>query len=277
MTSKFFNKFHFSSEQNLLQDLIEEAISIYGIEVYYLPRNLINYDQLYETDDQSTYTRAIPIDVYLQSVDGFGPEQNIFTKFGLEIRDNITVSFSRRAFEEYIKPITNKPRPDEGDIIYFDMNKKCFQIKYVNNKEIFYELGKLPTYQMTCELFEYSDETFNTGIEEIDMIQNNLSLNILDNTIDTENNNVLTTESGAQILINKFNLQNIDPVVDDNYLNTETGSFIDSSVFNPIGEITSNASTINVGNNVFAEVWTDGTYLYVKNNNTTKRIALSSF
>ena len=220
-----------------MQDLIVDAYSMYGIDVYYIPRNITNYDALYEADDQSTYTTTIPIDVYMESIDGFGGNQNIFVKFGLEIRDQITVSMASRTFDRKIKPTTQQPRPMEGDIIYFNLNKKCFQIKFVNNKELFYQLGALPTYQLTCELFEYSDETFNTGIEEIDSIQTNLSLNILDHVITSEDTNtVLTTSNGTPIVIDKFNVGNVMPVSDNGVLSTESKTIISWDEENPWGE-----------------------------------------
>jgi hypothetical protein len=235
MTNKYFNRYNFGNEQALLQSLITEAIQIYGIDVIYVPRNLTNFDALYLTDDQSTYTQAIRTTVYLQSVDGFGPQQNIFTRFGLEIRDNITVCMSTRIFELDIQPITKQVRPLEGDLIYFDLNKKCFQCKFTNNKEIFYELGKLPTFQLTCELFAYSDETFNTGVPEIDELQGQQSLNILDNVITQDNsNNILTQESGGQITLPGFNTNNIDPVSGNNELARED-NIIDESEENAFG------------------------------------------
>lgn len=237
MTNKYFNRYHFGAEQDLLQSLITEAIYIHGIDVIYVPRNLTNFDQLYLTDDQSTYTQAIRTTVYLQSVDGFGPQQNIFTKFGLEIRDNITVSMSTRIFETEVQPFTKQPRPEEGDLIYFDLNKKVFQIKYTNNKEIFYELGKLPTYQLTCELFAYSDETFSTGVPEIDNIQTQGSLNILDHSILQDNsNNIITTEGGGQITVQGFDVQNVDPVANNDEL-AKQDNIIDNSENNAFGFI----------------------------------------
>jgi hypothetical protein len=241
MTNKYFNRYHFGATQDLLQSLITQAIQIYGTDVIYVPRNLTNFDQLYLTDDQSTYDTPIRTTVYLQSVDGFGPQQNIFTKFGLEIRDNITVSISTRIFETEIQPITKQSRPMEGDLIYFDLNKKVFQIKYTNNKEIFYELGKLPTYQLTCELFAYSDETFDTGVPEIDAIQAQGSLNILDNSITTEDGSILTGENGGQITVHGFEVQNIDPAADNNEFANED-NIIDESEGNAFGFINTTES-----------------------------------
>ncbi len=231
----FFNKFNNVQEQELYQDLIVESIQIYGMEVYYIPRNLVNFDQLYLTDDQSMYNTVIQVPVYIENVDGFQGQKDIFTKFGLEIRDQVTLSMAKRTFDRVIKPITNQERPLEGDLIFFTVNKKVFQIKFTNNKEIFYPLGVLPLFRLTLELFEYSDETFNTGIPEIDELQRVASLNVLDNVYTSESGNILTTENNDKLTVEKYDEQNIDPVADTDFLNTEEISIIDASEENAFG------------------------------------------
>jgi hypothetical protein len=231
----FFNKFDYKPTQDLYQDLIVQAIAINGHEIYYIPRNIVNFDKIYETDDQSMYNTVIQCPVYIESVDGFSGQKDIFTKFGLEIRDQITLSMASRTFDRVIKPITNQPRPMEGDLIYFTLNKKVFQIRFTNNKEIFYPLGVLPTYQMTLELFEYSDETFNTGIPEIDSIQNVSSLNVFDYVYTTEDGKILTDENLNRITIKSYDTEDIDPITDDDDLNKEIISIADNSETNAFG------------------------------------------
>lgn len=231
----FFNKFDYAPTQELYQDLIVQSIQIYGHEIYYIPRNITNFDKIYETDDQSTYTNAIQCPVYIENVDGFQGQKDIFTKFGLEIRDQITLTMARRTYERVLKPITNQPRPMEGDLIYFTLNKKTFQIKYTNNKEIFYPLGILPTYQMTLELFEYSDETFDTGIPEIDAIQKDSSLNILDYLITTEDGLIITDNNGNRITTDDYSEQNIDTITDDQELASENITLVDNTETNNFG------------------------------------------
>jgi hypothetical protein len=235
----FFEKFHAKNEQDLYDDLVVEFIEINGMEIYYIPRNLVNFDQLYGTDDQSDYSTIIPTCVYMENIDGFQGQQNIFTKFTLEIRDSITVSMARKAFELEVQPTTNQPRPMEGDLIYFPMNKKVFQIKFTNNKEIFYPLGILPTYKLTCDLFEYSDETFATGIPDIDDIQNQASLNILDYVITTEDGRIITDEKNNMITTEAYDIVNIEPIDDNDILNKDEVGIIDFSEINPFGGITS--------------------------------------
>ena len=123
----------------------------------------------------------------------------------------------------------------EGDLIYFTLNKKTFQIKYTNNKEIFYPLGILPTYQMTLELFEYSDETFDTGIPEIDAIQKDSSLNILDYLITTEDGLIITDNNGNRITTDDYSEQNIDTITDDQELASENITLVDNTETNNFG------------------------------------------
>jgi len=237
----FFNNYSFKAEQEMLQDLIVEAISQQGHEVFYIPRNINNLDQLYLADDQSSYTTVIPTIVHVQSIDGFdGAQNNIFTKFQLEIRDSVTVSMARREYERKIEPITNKSRPEEGDLIYFTMNKKCFVIRYTNNKELFYELGELPTYQMSLDLFEYSGEQFNTGIPEIDSLQKNLSLNAFDyGVLEDSNGEIITNEQGGVVTIEKYDTQNILPDTGSDAVGNTSSPIVDTSIPNRFGTIDS--------------------------------------
>jgi hypothetical protein len=233
-----FDFFNYEPTQTLLHDLIIQAIQIYGHEVIYIPRNIINYDQLYETDDQSMYNRTIPIEVYIENVDGFQGQRDIFTKFGLEIKDSVTLVMARRTFEDVIKPITNQPRPLEGDLIFFTMNRKCFQIAYVNNKELFYPLGTLPTYQMELNLFEFSEETFNTGIPEIDSIQKNLSLNTKDYELILPDGTELADNNNNTIDSNTLDVMTIEPLADNTDLSKESISYIDFNANSPFGGLT---------------------------------------
>lgn len=208
-TSVFFNNFQSSQEQQLLENLVIESIRIYGHDVFYVPRKLNNYDPLYTADDSSSYEQAFMIEMYIKSVDGFGGDGNFLSKFGLEIRDQITFSVAQRVFNDEIGYYTTFIRPREGDLIYFPLNKKCFQIKFVNKFEFFYQLGALQTWEMTCELFEYSNEVFNTGIPEIDAIQNFYSTDILDWAVKTEQGEYLLDEQGEYIVSEGYKLDQI--------------------------------------------------------------------
>jgi len=236
-TSVFFNNFQNSMEQQLLEDLIIESIRLYGENMYYLPRTLNHKDELYGTDDISSYDEAILVELYIKNVDGFGGDGNFMSKFGLEIRDQVTFTIAKRVFDEEIGAGHGFLRPREGDCIYFPLNNKVFQIKYVDNKPIYYQLGALQVYDLTCELFEYSGETFNTGISQIDSIQTNLSLDLFDYGIQTETGGfMLATEDGNLIVNEDFNIETIDPTADNINIETEALNFMDFTERDPFSE-----------------------------------------
>ena len=235
-SSFFFNNFKSSQEQLLIENLIIEAIKIYGEDVYYIPRNINNLDKLYYTDDQSSYNHAILIEMYIKSVDGFAGDGNFMSKFGLEIRDQVVFSVAQRVFNEEVSAYTTNIRPNEGDLVYFPLNRKCFQVKFVNKFEMFYQLGGLQTWDLTCELFEYSNEIFNTGIAEIDAIQVKFDTNIISWSVLTETGEALLTEDGDYLVSEKYDLEVIDPTTENKTIQDESNEFIDFSESDPFSE-----------------------------------------
>lgn len=234
-TNFFFNNFQASQEQMLLENLVIESIKIYGHDTYYLPRKLNNYDDVYGADDQSSYEVAYPIEMYIKSIDGFGGDQEFLSKFGVEIRNQVVFSVARRIFNEEVGEYTTQVRPNEGDIIWFPLNQRAFQVKYVNKYEMFYQLGALQTWELTCEVFEYSGEQFKTGIPEIDGIQKKFDTNILDWTIDTVLGEPITTEDGFYLVLEKSALDNV-PASDNEEIQKESDMFIDFSSMDPFSE-----------------------------------------
>jgi hypothetical protein len=235
-TNLYFNNYRNSGEQDLLEDLIVEAIRIYGEDMYYVTRNINNLDTLYTADDQSSYTNAYLCEFYIKSVDGFSGDGNFMSKFGLEIRDQVIFSIAQRTFSREIGAYTTLVRPNEGDLIYFPLNNKCFQVKFVNKFEMFYQLGTLQTWEMTCELFEYSDEVFNTGIPDIDRIQLNYSTNMLDYVIMDETGAPILDEDGNYIEMEQYNLDTIEGTGTNGTMANSSSGFIDWSVQDPFSE-----------------------------------------
>lgn len=166
-TSNFFSNFDHNNEQHLLQDLMVESIKIFGHDVSYLPRTKNNVDNLLGEDPTSSFTAAYPIEMYIKNTDGFAGEGAFVGRFGLEIRKQITFTVARRTWDG--QGIST--RPLEGDLIWFPMTNKLFEIQFVDHESVFYQLGKLPVYDLSCELFEYSDEDIDTGIEDIDKVE----------------------------------------------------------------------------------------------------------
>lgn len=162
------------SEQDLYEDLVTESIKIFGQDVVYLPREQVSEDDLLnETVNQ--YTQAFPVEMYLENVDGFEGDGNLLGKFGLEIRDQGTFVVTRRRWEAAVGGLAtgvgSRLKPAEGDLLYMTMTGRLFEIKYVEPKSPFYQLQKLPSYTLTAELFEYNDQHFDTGWDEIDAIE----------------------------------------------------------------------------------------------------------
>lgn len=235
-TNFFFNNFQASQEQLLLENLVIESIKIYGHDVYYLPRKLNNYDEVYGADDQSSFEMAYPVEMYIKSIDGFGGDQEFLSKFGVEIRNQVVFSMARRIFNEEIGEFTAQVRPNEGDIIWFPLNQRAFQIKYVNKYEMFYQLGSLQTWEMTCEVFEYSGENFSTGIPQIDDMQKRFDTNILDWTVLTEDNNMLLTEDGSYLILENYPINQLITVSDNLAIQEESDLFVDFSSVDPFSE-----------------------------------------
>lgn len=158
------------SEQKLLQDLVDEQIQMYGIECYYIPRKIYE-DRLWNDIYYSEFKEAYLIEMYLESFEEFGGKNDILSKFGLKVTDEINLTVSRRRWKDFVDRATNKivqGRPNDGDLIFFPLNNNVFEIKFVENQKPFYQLNNLYVYKLNCEIFEYGDSIFNTGIDEID-------------------------------------------------------------------------------------------------------------
>ncbi len=166
-TSNYFQKFDHTNEQNLLQDLMVESIQIFGHDVSYLPRTQNAVDNIYGEDPTSSFESAYPIEMYIKNTDGFEGEGAFVGRFGLEIREQITFSVARRTWDGTGISV----RPLEGDLIWFPMTSKLFEIQFVEHQAVFYQMGKLPVYDLACELFEYSSEDIDTGIKAIDQVE----------------------------------------------------------------------------------------------------------
>lgn len=152
-------------EQNLVEDLTIEAIKIHGLEMYYIPRNLIKRDDLFGESRYSRFNKFRMIEMYMDTTQAF-EGGDTFTKFGFEVRDSVKFTVSKKRFLRE----TGSIRPLEGDLLFLPLNRGLFEIKFVEHENPFYQLGKLFSYQLTCELFQYSEEDFDTGVSDIDAI-----------------------------------------------------------------------------------------------------------
>ena len=156
------------SEQNLYEDLIVESLKIYGQDVYYIPRTLVNRDSILNEDPSSKFDDAYLMEAYIENVDGFEGTGDLYSKFGLEIRDEATFIISRKSWNYAVGLHENKAKPSEGDLLFLPMTNSFFEISFVEHESPFFQLSNLPVYKLTCSLFEYGDEDFETGVGEID-------------------------------------------------------------------------------------------------------------
>ena len=168
-TNPYFKDY--SGEQDVLEDLTIEIIKTMGRNMYYIPRNILDMDILFGEGRQVNYTTGIPLEMYIDSVSGFDGQGDIASKFGIEVKDNINLTLSKKRFVNEIR--TRFPeitRPREGDLIYFPLAKAIFEINFVEHENPFYQFGKLFSYKLTCELFTYNQEEIETGNTDIDNV-----------------------------------------------------------------------------------------------------------
>lgn len=236
-TNFFFNNFTSSAEQDLISDLVLESIKIYGLDVYYIPKREINKDTLYREDSLVEYNTSYLIDMYVKNVEGFEGEGDFLSKFNIEIRDQITFTVSKRNFEsEIIRYETGILRPQEGDLIFFPLNNKVFQIKFVEHEAVFYQIGSLQMYDLKCELFEYSNEVMNTGIPNIDALQTNYSTSYNTYGILTEDGLEITDESRFTITREEYGIDNQDVLSDNVIIQSESDEILDFTEADPFSE-----------------------------------------
>ena len=170
------------NEQRLVQELINEQLQIYGVEVIYIPRKFVRRETILREISSSKFDDNFAIEAYVNNYDGYTGQGDLLTKFGMNLKDEVSLVISKERFEDFISPFMDavsdeeiglSTRPREGDIIYFPLGQRIFEVKFVEHENPFYQLGKLYVYELKCELFEYEDEmggwnNINTTVDEID-------------------------------------------------------------------------------------------------------------
>ena len=170
-----------TGEQDLIENLVIEQIKMFGKNVFYMPRTLVNEDTTFTEDSLSKFDDAYEIEAYIEDPTGFTGDGDLFTKFGVRISDQVTFIISRKRFTESVDDnaqLIVEGRPNEGDLVYFPMANKIFKIMFVEHEQPFYQLGKIHVWGLKCELFEFSDEQFDTGVTAIDQIEQDFSVSI---------------------------------------------------------------------------------------------------
>jgi len=255
-----------AAEKRLHEDLIVEGLKIYGQDVFYLPRTLVNKDLILGEDVTSKFDDSFSIEMYFENNTGFAGEQEIISKFGLEIRDDTTLVVAKRAFENLVANKANLiavGRPNEGDVIYVPLMSSFFEILFVEDQEPFYQLGNLPVYKLKVTRWEYSSEKLDTGLQTIDQHEDAFTLDQLQYRVKLEYGQEAMTGAGSLTLEDYFdhstgqpaflmkedftpsNIQTQSPYADNLDLNKEAGydtvstadDILDFTERNPFGEI----------------------------------------
>lgn len=231
---------YFPATHKMIDRLITQSIQVQGFQVYYMPRKWVNVDEIFTEDRLSEFDYAIPLEMYLENVQGFEGQGDFFSKFGVEINDTCTFTVSRSRWDVEVgrsgKSVLPN-RPAEGDLIYFPMSSTLFEIKKVISNNPFYQLGKLFTYKLDCEIVTYSQEPIKTGIDEID---NNPYLHSLleeNYVVNLEDGEALSDESGEYFENEDYNLETLDPGSQNNTFTKGVDSIIDFSETNPFAEV----------------------------------------
>lgn len=178
-TNKYFNLYKQRQEQNLLEDLIRESIKIHGIDAIYIPKKHQKIDSVFREDPLASFSDYHHMEMYIKTVDGFDGQGELFSKFGLDIKNQITFSISRLTFHDVVgKELL---RPNEGDLIYIPLSNAdaLYEIRHVSTKNVFYNLGEYYMYDVQCEQFAFQDENIKTGVDAIDAMSNAGSQTIL--------------------------------------------------------------------------------------------------
>lgn len=242
-----FNQYSTTTEQNTLENLLIESIKIYGVDVYYLPRITVNESELFDEDYLNEFQDGLDLEMYIKSVDGFEGSGDFLSKFGIQIEDQVTFTVAKSRFDTEVSgySLADVPRPREGDLIWLPMTKDLFEIKFVEHEELFYQLGKLYTYEIRCEKFQYSSETIDTGISEIDAIEDNYTLDINEWNVSfalEDDSGRIINEDGDLMLLQAAaadaTIRNFDPEADNEFIGdrVRNENIIDFSETNPFSE-----------------------------------------
>jgi hypothetical protein len=231
-----------TNEQRLLEDLVIESMKIYGHDVYYMPRTIINQDPIFNQDPIGYFNQYYPLEMYLENTEGFEGQGELLTKFGYEFKSTATFVVAKRRWEESVgrnaDNLTLPERPAEGDVLFFPKTKTFFVINYVDFLNPFYQLGKIYTFKLVCEVWDYSSELVDTNNSEIDSSIQGLTQDQLQYRLLTQENDNLVDNYGHAIILEQYGHQTNSTVIDDtDAIEAEAAGILDFTAFNPFGEV----------------------------------------
>lgn len=232
-----------SSESAVIEDLMIECLKIYGFETFYLPRSDISRDVIFTEDPPSKFQHSFNIEMYLQNTNGYEGERDLLSKFGVQIKDTATFIVSRRRWNELVgrtKTSLLTERPAEGDVIFFPLTNSFFEIKRVETLDPFFQVGKLYTFKLECELFEYSSEEFDTGNDEIDDVINVRSLDVMNYQLMMQDGTrflIETPNKDSALLQETYDIETIDIQSQNDTFAKTIDDVLDFTESNPFGEV----------------------------------------
>lgn len=221
------------SEQNLFEDIIIESLKIYGQDIYYLPRDIVNEDTIFGQDVPSSFNSSYRIEMYIDNIEGFEGEGDLFSRFGVEIRDEATFVVSRRRWKQTVDKYDNDitgDRPREGDLIFSRLTNKLFEITHVEHEQPFYQLNNLPVFKLRAQLFEYNDENLDTGVTAIDKIEKDYAYTYLvtlgeEGAVEIGNTATQTLSSGVKITGEVSKYSDTDKVLHLIHVGADDGNY----------------------------------------------------
>jgi hypothetical protein len=237
-SNPYINAFNNGAEQDLIENLVMESIKFYGHDCNYIVRDLVEHDEVYGEAPLSTYKRTYLMDFYIRSFDSYEGDGAYLSKFNLEIRDTLSLSVSLKNFKNEVGQHEGISRPREGDLIHMPMDNRLYVIKYVNKTPVFYQMGKIQFYDLSCEVFEYSSEVFDTGIQEIDNVYRNRSVDLTNFAILTNDGYMIKDQNGFPIIQGGYNLdsQSLDIGDDRDEIQSESNTVLDWTETDPFSE-----------------------------------------
>jgi hypothetical protein len=238
VTSTYFNNFKNFSEQSLIEDLVVESIRIFGHDVFYLPRVTVNTDRIFNEPEYYTFSNYAEIEMYVKNTQGFEGEGDFLSKFGLEVREELTLSVARRTFTNDVSRQFDLVRPREGDVIFFPMTDDLFSIRFVEDKAIFYQMGSLQMWDIYLEKYEFSNEVFNTGVYEIDSKTGAMTTDTRMVMVDESAVFKIITEDGSYIEMDyaDSDLHSIDVQAENELFQTKADDLLDFTEHDPFSE-----------------------------------------
>ena len=239
-TNPHIQHYEYEETQNVHLELVAESIEANGLDMFYVPRRLVDLDEIYYEDTQSKFDTAYQIPIYVKSSENFMGSEGIMSQFGIEVRLQLILTVARLHFDFNVgQHESDIFRPREGDLIHIPtFNNRTFEIKYVDFHPNFYQHGHLPMYDLTVEMWEYGNEIIDTGIASLDCLADKTSINAYDWSYLTEDGLSILTEEGDILTVESFRTSQEDAGLFDtnDEFDTEANTVIDWSEKNPWGE-----------------------------------------